>query len=493
MIKTYRWLKSESTDGVVDFGSEAMDKHCRKLRDSDDASAAKMLICQPQKTTLLPAHIDLLSQTYEFYVPKNDDEKRKRWNRIAVHPDPDVDVFLHGQQRRDSNIQICWRADLCWSKLDNDKWRMEPLPDDERRSALSEAPPTSSECMSVSLESIRQFLAESMADDESSDVSSIVDEDPAAGETRIPNERRPVIWRGPDDSIVCNNTSQIRPGDTLVLPVSAGGWSVLGHIPCQADDPCLSKSGEFAEDKIVAYAKIDVADEAYLRSTWKPRIRLYPLLRKLGIDSSELQADEFQVRDPTSQEIAEACGKLQQTLHGTLSTVAEACHCGEIKANFDRRGGQSGVILAGKRLSREKIAELLGEDSDSQDPISDSENDFADQTSTHSSASIALSDHLCRVRDRARLIAKSVGAASLADKISQAGELHDIGKADNRFQAMLVGGSLHETWLRRCLLAKSKQSSQSRSDRIRDRQRSTLPERFRHELLSAQLISKANM
>ncbi len=494
LTKTYQWLESISTDGAVDFGSAKMDEHWRRLRTkTDDASkytSNELLIDQPQKTTLLPAHVDLLSQTYEFFVPK--DDAKNGWDRIAVHPDPDVGVFLHGQQRRDTNVQVCWRADVCGAELKNDKWAIWSTGEDKRLVTVTEAPPTSPECMSVSIKTITEFLVDLEADDESADVPSTLDDDRKPRKTDIPSNRRPVIWRGPDDSIVCNDSRQIRPGDTLVLPVSAGGWSILGHIPGEAVDPCVVGNDEFPKDQVINLAKIDVADEAYLRASWKPRLRLHPLLKTLGIDSTELQKSATE-NEPSESEIIDAYSKLQSSFEGTLSAVVTHWIDEETPAK-PRRRSHAGLILHGKKtLTRDEIAGLLTVDTDSRTSTSDFESGFSDQTSTSSNVMIELADHLCRVRERAGAIAKSVAVDSLTDDISLAGELHDIGKADGRFQSMLVGGSPNEAWLRRKLLAKSKQVSRSKSERIRDRERSTLPDRFRHELLSAQLVSKANL
>ena len=160
------------------------------IRDSKYTSN-ELLIDQPQKTTLLPAHVDLLSQTYEFFVPK--DDAKNGWDRIAVHPDPDVGVFLHGQQRRDTNVQVCWRADVCGAELKNDKWAIWSTGEDKRLVTVTEAPPTSPECMSVSIKTITEFLVDLEADDESADVPSTLDDDRKPRKTDIPSKRRPEI------------------------------------------------------------------------------------------------------------------------------------------------------------------------------------------------------------------------------------------------------------------------------------------------------------
>lgn len=65
---------------------------------------------------------------------------------------------------------------------------------------------------------------------------------------------------------------------------------------------------------------------------------------------------------------------------------------------------------------------------------------------------------------------------------------HDKGKADERFQALLFGGDRTAAQLSPVLRAKG--VATSFSERQRQRERSGLPQGFRHELLSLQLAKK---
>jgi len=73
----------------------------------------------------------------------------------------------------------------------------------------------------------------------------------------------------------------------------------------------------------------------------------------------------------------------------------------------------------------------------------------------------------------------------------RAAELHDIGKADIRFQALLLGATPQEAMERPTLLAKSGNSILTRQEAADARQRSKLPDRFRHEMLSVGIIKNA--
>jgi len=75
---------------TIDFGVEALRA---RLEDVEDLSSC--LAPSPAAPALLPAHLDLLCQTAP--VP---------------HPEPDVQLFLHGKDRGAPEVRVLWRADL---------------------------------------------------------------------------------------------------------------------------------------------------------------------------------------------------------------------------------------------------------------------------------------------------------------------------------------------------------------------------------------------
>lgn len=500
IAKTYQWLEqlaSRTENGTVDFGASAMDANWNAIG-GDDVRRQEMLIGQPETSALLPAHVDLLSQTYVHFSTSPKDatseglNKTKKMMVHTVQPDPDIGVFLHGRQQRNTDVQICWRADLCKLSVFQGVTKLRRINDAEAEiTAVSEAPPTSTECMTVSLSAAKAFFAISENEPVQADVASIDSEIQDTGE--IASHRRPVLWRGPDDSTVCEHTRELRPGDTLVLPVSAGGWSILGHLPGIKMDPAIETIDAHDEEVLKSIVAVDVADMAYVSAAWKPRFRLYPLNAKtLGLEArlTEIENQESVLSDTEAVELTHG---LHRKLDGTAQRMMECLLDIEQKPNDRRslvvetRSGNRGLILsmAHGRLRRSEVDSIFQQESSPSALV-----DFDDAISSASQCPVLLRAHLTRVERRATEIASAIGLPDpLIRSIGLAARFHDIGKADPRFQAMLCGGSIREAWLRPMLLAKSKAVATSSIQRQRDRERARLPRNFRHELLSTELAT----
>jgi CRISPR-associated endonuclease/helicase Cas3 len=103
---------------------------------------------------------------------------------------------------------------------------------------------------------------------------------------------------------------------------------------------------------------------------------------------------------------------------------------------------------------------------------------------------VTLDEHLDGVRARAVQIARALGLPSdLVDVVADAARWHDLGKREERFQAMLHGGDPAVAAVAVDALAKSGMDPADRVAWIRARQRSRLPEGARHEAWSAALIT----
>lgn len=104
-------------------------------------------------------------------------------------------------------------------------------------------------------------------------------------------------------------------------------------------------------------------------------------------------------------------------------------------------------------------------------------------------SSVTLPRHLSGVHDFARSFATALHLPqALVDDLGLAGWVHDLGKADPRFQLLLHGGDPVREAAAPELLAKSPVPATDRAARERARQRSGYPSGMRHELLSVALV-----
>jgi CRISPR-associated endonuclease/helicase Cas3 len=112
-----------------------------------------------------------------------------------------------------------------------------------------------------------------------------------------------------------------------------------------------------------------------------------------------------------------------------------------------------------------------------------------DDGSSFTDVDVTLSRHLAGVRDFARGFARALALdTDLGADVELAGWLHDLGKADPRFQLMLHGGDPVAEAVADELLAKSKVALRSRAARERLQNTTRYPRGARHELMSVALI-----
>jgi CRISPR-associated endonuclease/helicase Cas3 len=112
-----------------------------------------------------------------------------------------------------------------------------------------------------------------------------------------------------------------------------------------------------------------------------------------------------------------------------------------------------------------------------------------DDTASFTGTEITLRQHLRGVADYAREHARGCGLPEeLVEDLALAGQWHDAGKADRRFQAMLHGGSAYRAGVAPEPLAKSAIPAADRAAREAARERAGYPTGARHEFVSLALI-----
>ena len=361
----------------------------------------------------------------------------------AVSPEPSV--FLHGPQRDAAEVRVVWRSDL-------DPARPETWAD-----TVAMESPVAGETLPLPLWLARRWLAEARLDDDGSDLAGAAPPriDDAAGGLPI------LRWRGPEDSEVASSDS-IRPGDLLVLPCSRGGCDEEGWNPDAGEVP-------------------DLAERAALAARHRPVLRLHPaVLPNLGAAAEVLapltRLNPDVLPETLEDDVAEALAALaaREDLLEHLRPLVTSLLRDRQRRVVPHPSG-IGLVVSGRGRLAAEGSDFSGEDS----------------TSSLGDEPVLLVDHLNDVERWARRIGDHAGLnAELVSDLALAARLHDVGKADPRFQAWLAGGNPVRA-VRRGLLAKSERLPRSGASLARARARAGYPKGGRHELLSVRLAESA--
>ena len=368
---------------------------------------------------MLPAYVDFWCQT----SPR-------------PTPDPEVSLFIHGPQSGEPDVQVCWRADLV-----EDNQRMDWC------DVVALLSPTTAECMSVPISRLRRWLIDIGDKADQGDLLGTQNQ-PAAAEDprrvkdnqskRVDDSRVGVLWRGDRDSIRINKVDDLQPGDTLVLPVIAEGWNELGHVPPQNPR--------------------DVAEQAYERARDLAVCRMHPTLRAQLPDSpaiTELLVRMGDAEERLSQpdlrrlltEAADSLGSDHADHANTFRNLANP-RFGVIRESYpDNRGC---VLKTRRRIGSATSWYCYL-------PRADEGEDDRSRTSRENP--ISLTVHTADVRNEVIRTMSRLPLDDLQETYRLAADLHDLGKADERFQAMLRRTDCTDAWLltgmNSALLAKS--------------------------------------
>jgi CRISPR-associated endonuclease/helicase Cas3 len=348
-------------------------------------------------------------------------------------PSPDVSFFIHGPQCDNAEVNVCWRADLS----DNEQLWPE---------IVGLLPPTSPECMTVPLHTVVNWMrSQPTAID--ADVPIHLDSD----ESRESGKRTVLIWRGSKDSRESRNPRDLRPGDTVVIPATAEDSFVLGHVPKNAD----------------GFLKLDIAEEAYERVRRQRVVRVHPSIH------------------PELKELLDYAASKESSLRKAyirefLGQLADGFKTGPDEIDYPSAPGKavSGLLLRFNKLlpNKNELRPAMDEDD-------------GDNSSLESTQQVSLDTHTQHVVDRVKQAIGQLHLNGHSSLFVRSADLHDLGKADVRFQAILAGLTPYEAMDRPTLLAKSGQRGLTRCERDRQGIRAELPAGFRHEMLSVELIN----
>jgi CRISPR-associated endonuclease/helicase Cas3 len=441
LANTWAWLPT----GEFDFAEQQ----------PKPALTPELLAPKLKAPLLLPSHLD-------------------RWVQTSPTPDgdPDVGQWLHGMAESSVDVNLVWRADLTQGLLNQENAK-------SAVNLVSACRPGSGEAMSVPIRAVQAWLA-SLADSSVSGVE-VADIEGAAPDTRADGgltgraEIRPVLkWDG-DASSVARQVRDIRPGDTLVIPAAYGGIEGRNWAPQCGD------------------AVIDLGHRVEAEQRLRATLRLHPDVLSHVIDSlpvlplpsevdAELDVDDQTVIDewlasvpPMPKDDDDFMMRIIEALRKDRRRIVTRV---TIERVHDLASSAIFIVSSKRPLKRWTALRESVED----------DIDLEPETSSFTGMPVPLIEHLDDVEQCARNLAEACGLSSrLADDIALAGRLHDLGKADPRFQRMLRNGRITGDEL----LAKSGVMASARSERERARREAGYPQGGRHELLSVAMAQCA--
>jgi CRISPR-associated endonuclease/helicase Cas3 len=451
IIKTVKWLKTQRDEPKgrkpkasqsSGAGGLAVDFGTRSLLDPP----GELLSPKESAPTLLPAYLDL-------------------WSQTAPEPFtvPEPGLFLHGPRSGPEDVQVIWRADL-----DDAKFQSKSLAG--LIAAVAAVRPSSLEAISLPFVVARSWLARmtgviaGAADLEVDDLGQ--DKEPFPGGRRVPDGRRALRWRGDGSEIV--DATQIRPGDTLIVPTSYGGIDSTSR--------CFNPDANEAVP--------DLGERSALMGRGKPLLRLHPRVL-LGLDLNLNPEDPQAARRELAARVNE--------LTGWKRLWAQRLGKGRqmYSATLDEGEADGWLVISGGHVKAQELRNALGTEQRDQASIEEGmEATTEDEDSPYAGLEITLDDHTRHVEERARAYGQRLGFSNdLVDDLSLAAYLHDIGKADRRFQCMLRGGS-QLTYYRDegRILAKSGIPAGSKAERRKAQKFSGYPRGTRHEVQSVAMI-----
>ena len=317
------------------------------------------------------------------------------WTQTNPEPivQPSVDWFLHGiDQGRTSDVSIVWR------------W-------DRSEKVLGLVPPRPAEFLPVPINAAKSWLSKN-------DEVDVADVDQAAEpELDVPtlgdNDTDWVRWEGFDKAPELIGVNEIRPGDILVVDPERGGLRAGTWDP-SSNEPVT-----------------DLGDEAQVAYGRKITLRLDPRLP--GVNSPPLPSDEAEADLPVLERIEEWFRAWTAETGQRLDWILEISErLGDnfqlTSVGFDEEGLDGYYVLTERyRTSRKPVVDTAIMDG-------------SDETGSLIGTGVTLSRHLDGVGERAGRIAERLGLPSeFEEDLRLAGLLHDLGKADRRFQAQLMG------------------------------------------------------
>jgi len=436
----WSWLQGLETK---DFGPSAI---APQLPVGDDLT--KLLAPAADAPILLAPHLDLLCQTSP-----------------EPHLSPDPSLYIHGPQREFPEVGVILRDDL--TGIDD------PL------AAIRMAPPLGIEAASLPLFHARNWLADPKACEDESGDAPMNPPKPNRADQFAPIP----IWRK-GDAWLLQSPDDLRPGDLIVIPPDR-----REHL-----DQLLPGTGQatdqyefahlVARDRLAIRFTRQVRDDLAKDLQDDPRSAFLTVTQPCFEVSEDADGWVFDLK-VWKGAVPKFAAILATNLADDHPQKALWQHTAWILCNQTRprpsddwefvpypRGTHCGVRLTNRTRIGASPWPLDPEDLGRQ--------------GNRANKPVSLEAHANGVAARAERNAKQLHE-SLRACLRDAGRFHDIGKQDPRFQALLHGCFLHAVAGREQLAKSGRQFNPTAEAALRTA--INLPDGFRHELLSAKIVS----
>ncbi len=416
------------------------------------ADLAALLAPTSDAPILLAPHLDLLCQTSP-----------------EPHMSPDPTLYIHGPRREFPEVGVILRDDLHEIQ--------DPL------EALRIVPPLTTESATVPLFLARQWLANpTVGTDESGDTPM---SEPTSKSLKESATFVPIpIWRK-GEAVHLQRPADLRPGDTLIVPGDRREHlQNLLPLPDAADD-------QYEAAHLAARDRLAIRFTAQLRHRLAAALPETARSEFLGITAPCFQTPEDEdswIFDSRRWKaalpeitifLAENLPEThpQKTLWQHAAWVDTASKTPRLTADWKFIAYPENTHKGALLINRSRVGATpwpIAPDLGRQGNISD--------------GPVSLQDHSEGVARRADRNGSQL-PDMLRKCLQDAGRLHDLGKLDPRFQALLYGCFLHAVAGRKPLAKSGRASSPKAEASLRSSL--GLPDGFRHELLSARILADA--
>ena len=428
-------------EGRVDFGVDSLDRRLHRAK----VDVAELAAPRAAAPVLMPAYLDLWAQTSP-----------------PPAADPEVGLFLHGAEQAAPEVSVVWRSDITSADLaaagDVDKLK----------AILELVRPRSAEMIDVPIWAAAAWLRR-WSTVRAAQIADVPEREVDLEVEQSQTNRQAFRWAGADDPRTgLVRHSALRPGDVLVVPADYGGCDDYGWAPVERDPVA------------------DVADDA----AWPYRgrrlaVRVTPdvahwdrLAAVLASSDDDPDIEELLAAlPPAADDDPPAAARRRRDVRCQLEALrSPRARRVETHRPYGPQPDR-GIVLVAARGVRQAPRE------DEAQPVT--EDDLLSHTSHTPGRPVTLDDHTADVVAYVDRFAATLGLAqSTAADLHLAALLHDVGKADDRFQLLLAGGA---AWWNRPDgpdLAKSGRPSPRGAW-----ERAGLPKGWRHEALSVRLAT----